>query len=382
MTDDQRQQVGNVKTSSIPQNIVLLAQLRSIPPRPRSIIFLIPGFPEDETDTTSLPAVQNYVAAFARAHPELQTHVIAFQYPFARRTYAWKTATVHALAGGNKRGLRRLGTWLRAARTVARIHRATAVQALHSFWLTECTWVARLLSRLFRLGHVASIGGQEAQASNPYFKAMNLNGAILTAGSAFAAETFAQHARRRVDHVIPLGLDTEYLAQIDAPAERDIDVLGVGSLLPVKNYAGFIDVVARLKPAFPQLRACIVGEGPLHDALQRQIEERGLQEHIMLAGSVPRDAAFGYMLRSKVFLHTAHYESQGYVFLEALFAGLPVVCFDVGYTGPTDRAVRCSSPQAMTDAVAALLRTPPPFHREPVFTTGDTVRAFEPLYGL
>ena len=353
-----------------------------MPPRSRSIIFLIPGFPEDEADTTCLPAVQNYVAAFARAHPELRTHVIAFQYPYARRTYVWKTATVYAMGGGNKRGLRRLGTWLRAARTVLRIHRTTTVQALHSFWLTECTWVARLLSRLFRLRHVASIGGQDAQASNPYFKVMNLGGATLTAGSAFAAETFAQHAHRPVDHVIPLGLDTDHLQHIDAPAERDIDVLGVGSLIPVKNYAAFIDVVASLTAAFPHLRACIVGEGPLHDTLHRQIAERGLERHLVLEGSMPRDAVFRYMLRSKVFLHTAHYESQGYVFLEALFAGLPVVCFDVGYTGPTDRAVRCPSPQAMTDAVAALLRTPPPARREPVFTAQDTVHAFEPLYGL
>ena len=351
-------------------------------PRPRSIIFLIPGFPEDEADTACLPAVQNYVAAFAQAHPELQTHVIAFHHPFARRTYPWKTATVYALAGGNKRGLRHLGTWLRAARTVFSIHRTTTVEALHSFWLTECTWVARLLSHLLRLRHVASIGGQDAQASNPYLKMMSLGGATLTAGSAFAAETFARHARRPVDHVIPLGLDTDHLQQIDAAAQRDIDVLGVGSLIPVKNYAAFIDVVARLMPAFPHLRACIIGEGPLHDALHRQIAERGLEEHIVLKGSIPRDAVFRHMLRSKVFLHTAQYESQGYVFLEALFAGLPVVCFDVGYTGPTDRAVRCPSPQAMADTVADLLRTPPPFRREAVITAQETVRAFEPLYGL
>ncbi len=353
-----------------------------MPERPRSLVFLIPGFPEDEEDSTCLPAVQNYVASFAQAHPEIQTHVIAFQYPFARRTYAWKTATVHALAGNNRRALRRLGTWLRATLAVRRIHRKTRVQALHSFWLTECTWVARRLSKRFRIRHVASIGGQDAQTNNPYFKAMKLDGVVLTAGSAFAAETFAQHARRQADHIIPLGLDTDYLQQIAAPAERDIDVLGVGSLIPVKDYAAFIDVVARLRSAFPQVRACIVGEGPLHETLHRQIAEGGLLEHVVLAGCVPREEVFRHMLRSKVFLHTARYESQGYVFLEALFAGLPVVCFDVGYTGASGPVFRCPSLSAMTDAVADLLRTPPPFHRTPVPTTEDTVRAFEPLYGM
>ena len=205
---------------------------------------------------------------------------------------------------------------------------------------------------------------------------------VLTAGSAFAAETFTQHTRRTVDHVIPLGLDTDYLQHIAAPAARDIDVLGVGSLIPVKDYAAFIDVVARLRPAFPQIRTCIIGEGPLQEALERQIAEHGLREHVVLAGAMPRDAVFRHMLRSRVFLHTARYESQGYVFLEALFAGLPVVCRDVGHTGTSDRVVRCLSTEAMSDAVAHLLRKPPPFHQPPVPTTADTVRAFEPLYGL
>ncbi len=353
-----------------------------MPERPRSLVFLIPGFPEDETDSTCLPAVQNYVAAFAQAHPDIQTHVIAFQYPFARRVYAWKNVTVHALAGKNRRGLQRLGTWLRAMRAVRRIHRKTRVMVLHSFWLTECTWVARRLSKRFRIRHIASIGGQDAQADNPYFKMMKLDGAVLTAGSAFAAETFAQHARRPVDHVIPLGLDVDHLQQIATPPERDIDVLGVGSLIPVKDYAAFIDVVARLKPAFPQIRACIVGEGPLHDALRRQIAELGLAGHVVLMGQKPREEVMRLMLRSKVFLHTARYESQGYVFLEALFAGLPVVCFDVGYTGTSDRVFRCHSPREMADVVAGLLRAPLPIHQTPVPTTEDTVRAFAPLYEI
>lgn len=353
-----------------------------MPQRPRSLVFLIPGFPEDEADTTCLPAVQNYVAAFAEAHPGLQTHVIAFQYPFTRRVYRWKRVTVHALAGGNRRGLRRLGVWLRAGRIFYTLYRETDVRALHSFWLTECTWVGRRLSRLFRLRHVASIAGQDARADNPYARRLDLDGATLTAGSAFAAETFAKHAGRTVDHVIPLGLDTAHLQTLAAPLERDLDVLGVGSLIPLKDFAAFIDVVAALTPAFPTLRACIIGEGPLREALRRQIVEKGVEDHVTLAGALPRDEVFRQMMRSKVFLHTARYESQGYVFLEARFAGLPVVCFDVGYTGESNRVFRCHSPGEMVDAVAALLRQPPAFRRDPVLSVNDTVRAFAPLYDL
>jgi len=355
---------------------------RPMPRRPPSLVFLIPGFPKDEADTTCLPAVQHFVAAFAEAHPELQMHVLAFQYPFTRGVYGWRNVIVHALGGRNQRRLRRLATWARAGLAFLTIYRQTDVQALHSFWLTECTWVARRLSRLFRLRHIASIGGQDALEDNPYHAYLNLKGTILTAGSAFAAATYTRHSERAVDHVIPLGLDAAHLQQIAAPPERDIDVLGVGSLTSVKNYAAFVDVVAHLVPAFPQVRACLVGDGPLREDLLRGIAERGLQEHVVLAGALPRDEAFRYMLRSKVFLHTARYESQGYVFLEALFAGLPVVCFDVGYTGASDRVVRCAALPAMADAVADLLRTSLRYTQVAVPTTEDTVRAFEPLYAL
>lgn len=353
-----------------------------MPRRPQSIVFLIPGFPEDEADTTCLPAVQNYVATFAGAHPELQTHVIAFQYPFKRHTYRWKQTTVHALGGRNRRGGRRIATWLRAARTFRAIYRQTNVCALHSFWLTECTWVARRLGKRFAIRHVASIGGQDAQAGNPYLRRLRLDGTVLTAGSAFAAATFTRHTDRPVDHVIPLGLDTMHLQQIARPEQRDIDVLGVGALIPVKNYAAFLDVIADLLPSFPRLRACIVGDGPLRDALLGKITEKNLQEHVVLTGLLSRADVFRYMLRSKVFLHPSHYESQGYVFLEARYAGLPVVCFDVGHPGDDARVFRCASPQAMTDAVADLMAHPSSFEPACVPSVEDTVRAFEPLYGL
>ncbi|MFQ5568028.1 MAG: glycosyltransferase family 4 protein [Rhodothermales bacterium] len=352
----------------------------SIPHRPSSAVFLVPGFPKDEEDTSCLPAIQNYVAAFAEAHLAYQTHVIAFQYPFARRIYPWKKATVHALAGKNKRRLGRIRTWLRAAAAFLHLRKKTDIRVLHSFWLTECTWVGRWLCRLFRIRHVASIGGQDARADNPYLKHLNLNGVIVTAGSSFAARTFTTSTGRAVDHIIPLGLDTAHLLEIEPPALRDIDVLGVGSLIPLKDYATFIDIVAHLISPFPALKTCIIGDGPEQAALQQHIEEKGLRRHVMLAGAMPRDEVFRHMLRSKVFLHTSRYESQGYVFLEALFAGLPVVCFDVGYTGKLGRVVRCQNRQAMIDAVAMLLREPPASNRTPVASVDDTVRAFEALY--
>lgn len=342
---------------------------------------MVPGFPEDEEDTSCLPAMQNYVAGFCAARRDLDVHVITFQYPFFRRQYSWKGATVHALGGRNRRHLRRLPTWARAARVFSQLAKRTDVKVLHTFWLTECSHVGQWLSKKYGIPHVASVGGVDAKPTNPYLRRLRLKELVLTAGSTFAADVLAAHAEVEKVRVIPLGLDTEHLASIDAPRRRDIDVIGVGSLIPLKDYGAFIDVIAALASDLPEINACIVGAGPQQQELEQLIAASGLQDNVELLGHLSRDDVFRHMLRSKVFLHTSKYESQGYVFLEALFAGLNVVCYDVGYTGDSDRVFRLGSPQEIIEAARGLIRDPGRLERQQVPTVKDTVRAFEAIYG-
>lgn len=342
---------------------------------------MVPGFPAAEEDTTCLPAIQNYIGAFCASRPDLDVHVIAFQYPFFRGEYAWKEATVHALGGMNRRSLRRMPTWARAIRTFMRLRRRMDVRVLHTFWLTECTRVGQWLGRAFDVRHVASIGGQDAQPTNPYLRHLRLDELVLTAGSTFAADVFAKHVAGARVQVIPLGLDTRHLEAIDPPPDRDIDVIGVGSLIPLKDYGAFVDIVAALASDFPNVNARIIGGGPQQEALQERVVRHGLENNVVLTGHLPRDEVFRYMMRSKVFLHTSKYESQGYVFLEALFAGLHVVCYDVGHTGTSDRVFRCRSSLEIIDVAADLLRNPGPSLRQRVPTVEDTIGAFEAIYG-
>lgn len=346
------------------------------------VVFMVPGFPDGEDDTNCLPAIQNYVAALAASRPDLALHVISFQYPYRRAEYLWKGATVHALGGANRRGLRRIPTWVRAARAFVRLRKQIDVVVLHTFWLTECTSVGQRLARMFGVRHVASVGGQDAKSSNRYLRRMDLNKLTITAGSAFAAGLLAARSGCPEVHVIPLGLDTRHLESIAPPPAEEFDVLGVGSLIPLKRYGTFLEVVDALRHELPDIRACIVGKGPEQEWLAREIKRRGLGRNVVLAGELPRDEVFCRMLQSRLLLHPSRYESQGYVFLEALFAGLHVVCFDVGYTGTSDRVHRCRSAPELISACRRLLREPTARVPQRVPTVEDTVRAFEAIYGL
>lgn len=326
--------------------------------------------------------MQNVVRAVADRFPGYAVHVLAFHYPYRRGSYRLGRLHVHALGGRNRKHVHRLVTWWRAWRTFNTLRRTTQVRAVHSFWLGECALLGQWLHRRYGLPHVASVGGQEVSGPNPYLRYLDLDTLTVTAGSAFAGRALHKAAGRSPDAIIPLGLDVDALAQIERPAIRDIDVLGVGSLSPVKRFDVFLDVLAGLAVSHPHLRACLIGDGPERPALEAVIQAKGLAHCVTLLGALPRQEVFRYMLRSRFLLHTAAYESQAYVFLEALYAGLRIVRFDVGYTGETDRVQTCASPEEMTAALRLLWEAPPPPGPAVPIRAEESAEAFARLYGL
>lgn len=347
--------------------------------RARQLVFFVPGFPENEADSSCIPALQNYALELARADPGLRLSVITFQYPSFRGAYRWNGIEVYSAGGNNRRGALRLLTWLQAASYFRRIARRAETVALHSFWLTECTLVAQFLARWRGIPHVASIMGQDAKATNPYLRRIDLQAPTITCGSAFAARQFEAATGRSVDRIIPFGLDHQSFVGRNAKP-RSIDILGVGSLTALKRYDLFVDLVARLRSEFPNLRAVIIGDGPERSALEQRIAAHGLTQTLELHGHVPRPRAIDTMFESKLLLHPSRYEGQGYVFLEALQAGLRVVSFDVGHL-PREPAVSvCRDEAEMLDRLRAHLKSAGSHQPVWVKSMKETVVEFRDLY--
>jgi glycosyltransferase involved in cell wall biosynthesis len=86
------------------------------------------------------------------------------------------------------------------------------------------------------------------------------------------------------------------------------------------------------------------------------------------------------MMRSKILLHPSEYESQGYVFLEALASGMYVVCRDVGAPGASRKVSRCSTTREMADVIHRLLLTEMDHEPESVPSAADTVEAYGEIY--
>jgi glycosyltransferase involved in cell wall biosynthesis len=291
----------------------------------KTIIILSPGFAENEADSTCLPSQQQLVTALSEEFPSIKLIILAFQYPFSNQPYQWNGTTVIPFSGKNKGRLYRLLLWVRVWRQLNVLKKQYTITGLFSFWYGECTLIGKLFGKRNGIKHFTWLLGQDARKGNKYAKLLRPHAGELVALSDFLVEEFEKNYRVRPAHVIPIGIDPRLYPPI--PIERDIDIMGAGSLIPLKRYDLLIEVVKALKKTLPHIQAVICGKGEEKNKLASMINEAELQGSITLIGEKSHAEVLQLMQRTKLFLHPSAYEGFGVVCLEALYAGAQVISF-------------------------------------------------------
>jgi glycosyltransferase involved in cell wall biosynthesis len=290
-----------------------------------TLVILTPGFPKNEADSTCIPALQIFVKGLKEICPGLDVVVLAFQYPFQEGTYKWHGAKVISIGGGNKGKIYRLLTWYRAWRVLRKLNSKYKLMGLLSFWMGECAFVADHFAKRHQLSHYCWLQGQDAKSGNKYFNWIKPQANSLIALSDFLATEFKTNYGIQPMYVIPSGIDTSLFGK--APVKRDIDLLGAGSLIPLKQYHLFLEAVSYLKEFFPGIKAVICGNGPETQQLREMAASLHVEKNVTFTGELPHKDVLALMQRSKVFLHPSNYEGFSTVLSEALYAGTHVVSF-------------------------------------------------------
>ena len=293
--------------------------------KPRTLVILTPGFPSDEGDTACLPAQQVFVRALNRNYPGLRVVLVSFEYPHRRDRYSWFGNTVITIGGWKRGWTNKLLTCLTVWRMLNALRRESDLVGLLSFWIGGCALVGKYYAARKKLRHFTWILGQDARAGNRFIPLIRPRETELIAMSNFLARELHRNYQLTPGHIIPNGIDASLYGP--APVIRDIDLLGVGSLIPLKRYDLFLSVIQRLSVRLPSIQGVICGKGPESDKLQRVIGQLGLQRNVQLVGEKPHREAIGFMQRAKILLHTSSYEGFSTVCLEALYAGAHVVSF-------------------------------------------------------
>lgn len=289
-----------------------------------ALILVTPGFPKDEQDTACLPAFQQFALSVKEQFPQYRLIILSFQYPFEARSYRWKGIDVIALGGKNRNKLFRVLTWMAARKALQKIHQTHRVVGLISLWMTECAYVANRFAKKHQLKHLIWIIGQDAKAGNSYVQRTGPEASQLIAMSDFLKDEFYKNYGIAPAHVMENGIHAAAFPELNT-GERAIDVLGAGSLIPLKNYRLFIGLIAELKQDYPQVRAQIAGGGEELESLQSLIEELGLESNVRLLGPQSHVETLRLMNQSKVFLHTSQYEGNSTVLMEALYSACHVL---------------------------------------------------------
>lgn len=320
----------------------------------KHVVLLSPGFARDEQDSTCMTFLQDYVLALKKYYPDIQLEIVTLQYPFDRTDYTWNGIQVFSAQGRNSTYLSRFFTWIRTWKTLSKLHKARKIDIIHSFWLTEASFLGSLFSRSYKIKALAYAIGQDSLPSNRYFIYRGFRKMRVVAMSPQIGLNLEEN-KIRAERIIPLGVD-EHKIKV-SENKRDIDLLGIGSLIPLKNFSLFLTIISNLCKKGYTLRSEIVGEGPELHLLKEKINALGLEHVVTLTGKISHKSVFEKLSRSRFLLHTSSFEGQSTVMMEAMAAGTHVVCFDVGRLDSPGKIHVCRSPDDMENALIHLLNS-------------------------
>ena len=317
----------------------------------KHIVFVTPGFAASEADTTCIPTLQCYFLKLKSQYPQLKITIVTLEYPHVQTPYLWHGIDVIPCYINRKGVFKSLVKWGKAIRVIRGLHKVDPISLLHSFWLSETSLIAFYYNIMFQLRVIVTLMGQDALKQNKY-KTLSRYLKNVVAISKNQASHYHQVNKTAVMDIIPWGIDINL---VQKEVERGIDVLGVGNLIPLKNYSFFIDIIEELKESFPELKAVIIGKGEQEAQLKKKVLGRTLEGTIELRGEKDRSEVLATMQKCKVFLHTSNYEGQGYVFYEALEAGAYVVSGDVGCAQKSSQWSVCATKTEMIKAIKEVL---------------------------
>jgi glycosyltransferase involved in cell wall biosynthesis len=127
------------------------------------------------------------------------------------------------------------------------------------------------------------------------------------------------------------------------------------------HWKGFhLGLRAFAQARLPNARYWVVGDGPERGRLQDLAEDLGIAQHVRFWGRLSRGETLRTLGECHVLVHPSLHESGGWVCLEAMALGRPVVCLDLGgpavqVTQETGFRIPANTPeQSVRDLAAAM----------------------------
>jgi glycosyltransferase involved in cell wall biosynthesis len=199
-----------------------------------------------------------------------------------------------------------------------------------------------MLARRFNKPYVITLYGTDVWDHDPRRHARFARVVQGAASRVFYSQGLLEFAR-------PLGLTAEPSTVIYAPVSSAFEsadeakrrvvreeightagplLVTVKRLHPVAGHDTLLRAVPQVLAKHPDATFLLIGEGELHQKLERQARELGIENHVKFLGRVEHHQVWKYYAAADAFVLPSDVESWGTVMLEALACGTPVVATD------------------------------------------------------
>lgn len=154
--------------------------------------------------------------------------------------------------------------------------------------------------------------------------------------------------------------DVQQLGQLSLPNAEPVRFISIARLLHWKGFHLGLRAFAQANLADAEY--WILGDGPELKRLKTLAIDLGIAHQVKFWGFLPREQVLEKLSACSALIHPSLHDSGGWVCLEAMAAGRPVVCLDLGgpaqqVTTETGIKVSADSPKIATQEMAKAFQT-------------------------
>ncbi|NJM17701.1 MAG: glycosyltransferase [Richelia sp. RM2_1_2] len=187
--------------------------------------------------------------------------------------------------------------------------------------------------------------------------------ALVRATTEDTAQRIRQWGIKNVEVISESGLpqqEIQRLGEFPMPQGSPVRFISMGRLLHWKGF--HLGLRAFAKANIPDAEYWLMGDGVERDNLQNLAEELGIAQKVKFWGRLPREQSLEKLSECIALVHPSLHDSGGWVCLEAMAAGRPVICLDLGgpavqVTPETGFKVAAHTPEQAVEDLAQAMRS-------------------------
>ena len=187
------------------------------------------------------------------------------------------------------------------------------------------------------------------------------NTSVVRATTEDTAKRLYSMGASEVEIVPEVGLLSEEIAILNRfplPSSAKTRFISMGRLLHWKGF--HLGIKAFAAANLPNAEYWIVGDGPELSNLQNLARDCGVGNRVQFWGRLSREDTLAKLGESHVLVHPSLHDSGGWVCIEAMASGRPVICLDIGgpavqVTDKTGFKIEARNPEQVVEDMASTM---------------------------